>query len=496
MKVLKDKIIKIIIITTLFIVILIGKTNAFTIVLDPGHGGNDSGAVNNKRGLKEAEINYKIATYLASFLNRYKGVTVLKTRSGNEYKSLKQRANVAINNKADLFMSIHINASSSGKPTGACSYVTYKKDLPKYNKNCTALSKLILANLNQLGIKNNGVKTRICSSKDPAWMYADGTHADYYGVIRYCMKGTRGDGEALELDIAAGESIPAILVEHCYINNGDEQYIDSDEYIARIAKCDLNGIVSYYGLEFDKEKETEINKLSIGKPQDVIYTGKNVTTKLSIKDGKYELIPGIDYQVSYKNNKNVGTATITITGKDFYKGTITKTFKILPGKTNLTSVKNTKKKSAKITWKKDTEVDGYEIYMAKEKVDKHYQKTTAKINLRKSPKTSAKSLLKIPSNAKVKILKKNAKKANGYTWSKVSYKGKKGYVPKKYLKDIHSLGSYSKTKTIKNNKTTSYTKTKLKKKKTYYFKVRSYKTIDGKKVYGDYSKVKSVKIKK
>jgi len=57
-------------------------------------------------------------------------------------------------------------------------------------------------------------------------------------------------------------------------------------------------------------------------------------------------------------------------------------------------------------------------------------------------------------------------------------------------------GKYKKIKTVKNKKTVSYTKKKLKKNKKYYFKVRSYKVIDGKKVYGSYSSVKSVKIKK
>ena len=214
MKNFRKLIVKIVILNLILFFTFIVKANAFTIVLDPGHGGKDSGAYNKSKGIKEETVNYKIATYLYAYLNKYKGVNVYITRSQFKLKTLQERANVAIDNNADLLFSIHINASDSGKPTGACAYVTYKNDLPKYNKNCTQLSKIVLNNLNKLGIKNNGVKTRICKEKKLAWMYADGSHADYYGIIRYCMKGTKGDGIENELNILQGESIPAVLIEH------------------------------------------------------------------------------------------------------------------------------------------------------------------------------------------------------------------------------------------------------------------------------------------
>ena len=55
-------------------------------------------------------------------------------------------------------------------------------------------------------------------------------------------------------------------------------------------------------------------------------------------------------------------------------------------------------------------------------------------------------------------------------------------------------GKYKKVKTVKSVSTTKYTKSSLKKGKTYYFKVRSYKTVNGEKVYSEYSDVK-VKVK-
>ena len=215
----------------------------------------------------------------------------------------------------------------------------------------------------------------------------------------------------------------------------------------------------------------------------------------------YDLKEGTDYTVSYQNNTNIGTATVTITGKGNYTGTITKTFKIVPKKVTIKSVKNSKKKSAKITWTKDSSVTGYEVYVSERVVDKNYMTVNAKkLSLREKPTTKSEEYCVLWKGCKVRILKKNVKKANGYTWYKVRLEGEgdsvEGYVASKYLSTAYKAKSYKKVTTIKKNKTTSYTAKKLKKGKKYYVRVRSYKTVNGKKICGDYSKVKSVKIKK
>lgn len=62
---------------------------------------------------------------------------------------------------------------------------------------------------------------------------------------------------------------------------------------------------------------------------DATFTGANIKKTILFKDGNYTLKEGTDYTVTYKNNRNVGTATITISGKGNYKGTLTRNFKIL-----------------------------------------------------------------------------------------------------------------------------------------------------------------------
>ena len=91
------------------------------------------------------------------------------------------------------------------------------------------------------------------------------------------------------------------------------------------------------------------------------YTGKNLTPTVTVKDGKTTLKKGTDYTVTYKNNKAIGTATITIKGKGNYTGTITKTFKIVPKTATLKTVNSPKTKQLKATWAKDTTVNGYQV---------------------------------------------------------------------------------------------------------------------------------------
>lgn len=152
----------------------------------------------------------------------------------------------------------------------------------------------------------------------------------------------------------------------------------------------------------------------------VAYTGKTVKAKVIVKDGSKKL-DSKSYKVSYKNNKKIGKATVTITGKGNYAGTIKKTFKIVPAKASIKTVKNSAKKTATVKFKT---VKGAKAYKVAYKVKgaKKWSTVTTK-------KTTAKL-------AKLKKGKTYQVKVAAYT--KV---GKTTYI-----------GSYSATKTVKINK--------------------------------------------
>ena len=93
------------------------------------------------------------------------------------------------------------------------------------------------------------------------------------------------------------------------------------------------------------------------------FTGNNITQSITVKCNGKTLKNGTDYTVSYSNNKNIGTATVKITGKGSYTGTITKTFKINPAKQEIQKL-TAKSKAFFVDWAQKGSATGYEIQYA------------------------------------------------------------------------------------------------------------------------------------
>ncbi len=95
------------------------KAERITVVIDPGHGGRDAGAVSN--GYMEKDINLAVALKVAEILRR-RGYRVIMTRTRDEYVSLAARARLANRSGAHIFVSIHCNASRDPKASGMETY--------------------------------------------------------------------------------------------------------------------------------------------------------------------------------------------------------------------------------------------------------------------------------------------------------------------------------------------------------------------------------------
>jgi N-acetylmuramoyl-L-alanine amidase len=201
--------------------------SGITIVLDPGHGGTQSGAVAN--GYLEKDLNLKIAQYAQAELETYEGVTVGMTRTSDTDLDLATRASIAKQQGANILVSIHNNASGTGKVYGAEVWVSVLK---AYNSSLTVLGNIILDQLHALGIYNRGVKTR--PSENGTIFSLTGELADYYGIIResaYC-------------------GFPGIIIEHSFLDNAadTQKYLSSDAKLKQLAIADATALAEYYGL--------------------------------------------------------------------------------------------------------------------------------------------------------------------------------------------------------------------------------------------------------
>lgn len=105
------------VILCLFSVVCSIQAPAYTIIIDPGHGGNDMGAT--KSGVIESKITLQVALKLAAKLEKEKDTKVILTRQNNSSVSLQARTLAAEQSQADLFVSLHGNSSSDFRARGA-----------------------------------------------------------------------------------------------------------------------------------------------------------------------------------------------------------------------------------------------------------------------------------------------------------------------------------------------------------------------------------------
>ena len=95
-----------------------------TVVIDPGHGGKDPGALSINKKYKEKDITLSVALKLGGLIkSAYPNVKVIYTRSTDKYVELAQRAAIANKNKADLFISIHVNSAKATQARGTETFV-------------------------------------------------------------------------------------------------------------------------------------------------------------------------------------------------------------------------------------------------------------------------------------------------------------------------------------------------------------------------------------
>lgn len=258
----------------------------------------------------------------------------------------------------------------------------------------------------------------------------------------------------------------------------------------------------------------DISNFTVSKIENQLFTGKEIKPSVEIKDGDLVLKNETDYTVSYNNNINTGKATVTITGKGDYSGTKTATFNIIPTVVKSLKVKSQSDKKITLKWaKNDGEVTGYKIYM--------YNSKTKKYEYVGKTKDTNYTIKNLKKTKKYKFKVRAYKNIDGTqyfgSYARITaYTGPstpvlkrittyKRQVALKWSKVKDAMGfriyrstdgkSYSKLKTLNEKDATDYLRWGLTKGKTYYFKIRAYITVAGKKIFSSYSNVKYIKVK-
>ena len=184
------------------------------------------------------------------------------------------------------------------------------------------------------------------------------------------------------------------------------------------AKVTITGKGNYTGLVSKTYSiKNNFKKATVSGISTKAFTGKNITQSITVKYNGKTLKNGTDYTVSYSNNKNIGTATVKITGKGSYTGTITKTFKINPAKQEIQKL-TAKSKAFFVDWAQKGSATGYEIQYATNSKFTSAKKVTITNN-----KTDTKTISKLSGKKKyyVRVRSYTTVKGTKYygAWSSV-----------------------------------------------------------------------------
>lgn len=219
----------------------IANASGYKVIVDPGHGGKDNGSAYS--GHIEDSINLQIANKVTNKL-RAEGIAVEMTREDDTYVSLSKRAIKSNNSDADLFISIHQNASENSNANGVETYYIGNSN----KKLAKSIHKNVLANT---------------QAKD-----------------RYVRKGN--------LQVLRDNQKPSILLECGFISNNNEGYkLSTKAYQEKIADGVVEGIKDYlYSNNSSSQDKNDNKNQHANDDKEVLYGKKTVLNDVNVMSGR------------------------------------------------------------------------------------------------------------------------------------------------------------------------------------------------------------------
>lgn len=218
------------------------KGKVFKIVLDPGHGGDDPGAV-GPSGLKEKDVVLAVAKELASLLEKEPGIEVHLTREKDIFLYLYRRTEMANQIGGNIFISIHANAAPSRKATGVETFINsmYAEDKE---------AALVAARENKYA-ESKGISRE---AEALLWDMIQDKYKSESNDLAHSIQKRLSEASGLEdrgvkkapFSVLRGAAMPAILVEIGFISNPwEESKLKKDDFRKKIAQGILDGLKDY-----------------------------------------------------------------------------------------------------------------------------------------------------------------------------------------------------------------------------------------------------------
>jgi N-acetylmuramoyl-L-alanine amidase len=216
-----------------------------TIVIDPGHGGEDAG-VKGPSGTLEKDVTLALARRLKAAIESRLGVRVLLTRDGDAAVAPDERAGLANNEKADLFISVHANGAFRREVSGAQIYYLDPEQAAAEARG-PAPGRQVLPTI------GGGVRDLEMVPWEFAQVRRVGESARLAGAIQEQIRDrVRLNASPIQqapLRVLAGANMPAVLVEAGFLTNpDDEQRLGSEAYVVTLTQALVDGLVRFLEL--------------------------------------------------------------------------------------------------------------------------------------------------------------------------------------------------------------------------------------------------------
>lgn len=216
------------------------------IVLDPGHGGHDTGTI-GPEGLREKDLVLDVAKRLGALIEERLGSEVIFTRTDDTFIPLERRTEIANEAKADLFLSIHANSSTlrsaAGVETYYLNFTTSRSALDVAARENSGSQKTVYELqdlLEKIALKDKVEESREFATRVQAALFPLSLKTNARAKDRGVRKAP--------FVVLIGASMPSVLAEIGFISNPrDESAMKRPDYRDRIAEALYKGLASYAG---------------------------------------------------------------------------------------------------------------------------------------------------------------------------------------------------------------------------------------------------------
>lgn len=260
------------------------------VVIDPGHGGENLGG--QYEDYTEKEMTLITAKAMKEELEKYEGITVYMTRTGDEDLGLDERCAYAEIMDADFLFCLHYNLSGEHTLFGAECWVSAFGE--NYSKGYSFAS-VEIDMLQELGLYSRGIKTRL-----------NDKGIDYYGILRHSVE----------------RNVPCVLIEHCHLDQeNDKPFYDHNEKLKTFGRLDATAVAKYFGLRSEVlgVDYSDYENVSVPVPSQVVAPDKTE--------------PDICMIEVIEQNVENGEVTIEVSAADYDSGMLYYTYSYDNGET-------------------------------------------------------------------------------------------------------------------------------------------------------------------